>query len=72
MCGGAIVHYCLPRVVIDENRTVARTTLCEDWLRERGVEVVNLDLAECFDMMSDFIRLSPQLWNEDIGRLHVP
>lgn len=72
MCGGAIVHYCLPRVVIGENWTVARTTLCEDWLREKGVEVVNLDLAECFDMMSDFIRLSPQLWNEDIGRLHVP
>ncbi|RLT37858.1 MAG: nucleoside deaminase [Chloroflexi bacterium] len=71
MCGGAIIHYCLPRVVIAENRTVARTTLCEDWLRERGVEVVNLDLAECFDMMADFIRRSPQLWNEDIGRLHV-
>lgn len=72
MCGGAMVRYCLPRVVIGENWTVARTTLCEDWLREKGVEVVNLDLAECFDMMSDFIRLSPQLWNEDIGRLHVP
>ncbi len=71
MCGGAIVHYCLPRVVIAENRTVARTTLCEDWLRERGVEVVNLDLAECFDLMADFIRRFPQLWNEDIGRMHL-
>jgi len=71
MCGGAIVHYGLPRVVIGENRTVAHTTMCEDWLREHGVEVVNLDLAECFDLMADFIRRSPQLWNEDIGRQHV-
>lgn len=71
MCGGAIVHYRLPRVVIGENRTVARTTLCEDWLRGQGVEVVNLDLAECFELMDAFIRRSPELWNEDIGRPHV-
>ena len=67
MCGGTAVLYKLPRVVIGENRTVADTTLCEDWLRSHGLEVVNLDLAECYDLMQTFIREHPEIWNEDIG-----
>jgi cytosine/creatinine deaminase len=67
MCGGTIVHYRLPRVVVGENRTVAETTLCEDWIRSHGIEVLNLDLQECVDMMSEFIHKHPELWYEDIG-----
>ena len=71
MCAGTMILYGIPRVVIGENRTVAHTTLCEDWLRGHGVEVINLDLQECVDLMDEFIRLYPQVWNEDIGREHV-
>ena len=71
MCGGTVVHYSLPRIVIGENETVKNTTLCEDWLRSRGLEVVNLDLLECKGLMADFIRSCPEIWNEDIGRPHV-
>jgi len=39
----------------------------EDYLRSRGVEVVNLDDPECVAMMDEFIAESPELWNEDIG-----
>lgn len=67
MCGGTAVLYKIPRVVIGENRTVAGTTLCEDWLRGHGMEVVNLDLPECYDLMQTFIRRHPEVWNEDIG-----
>lgn len=64
MCTGAILLYGIPRVVIGENRTFLGA---EELLRSRGVEVINLDLQECVDMMADFIAEYPQLWNEDIG-----
>jgi cytosine deaminase len=71
MCGGTMVLYRIPRVVIGENRTVAGTTLCEDWLQSHGLEVVNLDLPECVALMDEFIRQYPHIWNEDIGREHI-
>ena len=71
MCAGTIIHCGIPRVVIGENRTVAQTTYCEDWLRGFGVEVINLDSQECVDLMNAFIQKSPEIWNEDIGRDHV-
>jgi cytosine/creatinine deaminase len=71
MCAGTTLLYRIPRLIIGENRTVAKTTLCEDWLIEHGVEVVNLDMEECVALMDVFIRLHPEIWNEDIGRKHV-
>lgn len=67
MCGGTAVLYKIPRIVIGENRTVAETTLCEDWLRSRGIEIVNLDLDECYELMQTFIQRFPEVWYEDIG-----
>jgi cytosine/creatinine deaminase len=67
MCGGTAVLYKIPRVVVGENRTVASTTLCEDWLRSHGIQVVNLDLQACVDLMNTFIERFPEVWNEDIG-----
>jgi creatinine deaminase len=64
MCTGAMLLYGIPRVVMGENRTFVGA---EDLLRARGVEVVNLDLDECYQMMSEFVAENPSLWNEDIG-----
>jgi cytosine deaminase len=64
MCTGAILLYGIPRVVIGENRTFLGG---EDLLRARGVEVVNLDSAECFELIQGFVREHPEIWNEDIG-----
>jgi cytosine deaminase len=64
MCTGAILLYGIPRVVIGENRTFLGS---EDLLRQRGVEVVVADDAECVAMMTEFIDSNPELWNEDIG-----
>jgi creatinine deaminase len=64
MCTGAILLYGIPRVVIGENRTFMGG---EDLLRSRGVEVVNLDSAECVALMGEFIAAHPDVWNEDIG-----
>jgi creatinine deaminase len=64
MCSGAILLYCIPKVVIGENRTFMGE---EDLLRSRGVSVVVLQDPTCVQLMTDFIRANPKLWNEDIG-----
>jgi len=38
-----------------------------DWLGENGVEVVDLDNAECKELLGRFIAAKPEVWNEDIG-----
>jgi creatinine deaminase len=64
MCTGAILLYGIPRVVIGENRTFLGD---EDLLRLRGVSVEVVQDARCIELMTDFIRTRPELWNEDIG-----
>jgi creatinine deaminase len=64
MCTGAILLYGIPRVVMGENRTFVGG---EDYLRSRGVEVVDIDSDECVELMREFIAAHPEIWNEDIG-----
>ncbi len=64
MCTGTILLYGIPRVVMGENETFVGG---EDYLRARGVEVVNLDSDACKQLMRDFISDHPDIWNEDIG-----
>ena len=64
MCGGTVLLYKIPKVVIGENRTFRGP---EDYLQSRGVEVVVVDNQECRQLMEKFINQHPELWNEDIG-----
>lgn len=64
MCTGAILLYKIPRVIIAENETFKGG---EDYMRARGVEVINLDLPEAKQLMNAFIDQNPECWNEDIG-----
>ncbi len=64
MCSGAILLYKIPKIVIGENRSFQGP---EAYLQARGVELVWLDDAECYQLMQDFIQTDPTLWNEDIG-----
>jgi cytosine deaminase len=64
MCSGAILLYGIPRVVIGESQTFLGE---EELLRSHGVSVQVLQDAECIQLMTEFIRQNPALWNEDIG-----
>ena len=64
MCSGAILLYRIPRVVVGENKTFFGA---EDHLRANGVEVEVVQDPECIQLMKDFIRAKPELWNEDVG-----
>lgn len=63
-CSGLIVQFRIGNVVVGESRTFRGGI---DWLRERGVEVLDLDSAECAGLLAAFIEARPEVWNEDIG-----
>lgn len=64
MCSGAILLYGIPHVIIGENQTFLGE---EELLRSRGVTLEVVQDPRCIELMRDFIRTRPQLWNEDIG-----
>jgi cytosine deaminase len=64
MCSGAALLYGIPKIVIGENQTFQGP---EDYVRSRGVKVEVIDDPECQQLMDDFIKAKPELWNEDIG-----
>jgi cytosine/creatinine deaminase len=66
MCSGTALLYRIPMIVIGENRTFRGP---EDYTRSRGIELVVVDSNVCYELMQDFIKASPQLWNEDIGEV---
>lgn len=66
LCTGAIIQFGIKRVVAGENRTFPGD---EELLKQHGVEVINLDNSECYELMQTFIREKPALWAEDIGEL---
>jgi cytosine/creatinine deaminase len=63
-CCGLIVQFRIGAVVVGESRTFRGGI---DWLRERGVEVIDLDSPECANLLGAYIRQHPEVWNEDIG-----
>jgi cytosine/creatinine deaminase len=63
-CSGLIRQFGFGRVVVGESETFRGGI---DWLRENGVDVVDLDSAECKTLLGGFIAAHPEIWNEDIG-----
>ena len=63
-CSGLVRQFRIGTVVVGESRTFKGGM---DWLRENGVEVIDLDSSECRELLEGFIREKPEIWNEDIG-----
>ena len=64
MCSGAALLYKIPRIVVGENVTFQGP---EAYVRSQGLTVEILNDPTCIQLMRDFIRARPELWNEDIG-----
>ena len=64
LCSGAVVQFGIKKVVAGESVTFAGGP---EFMKEHGVEVVDLNLEECVNLMKDFIDKNKELWNEDIG-----
>lgn len=66
MCAGTIVQFKIPKVIVGESHTFPGA---KEFMQAHGVEVIDLGLTECMEMMQAFIQAHPDLWNEDIGAL---
>ena len=67
MCAGAIILYKIPTVVMGENDTLKGP---EQYLKQNGVKLVNMDLDECKNMIGKYIEKNSELWDEEIERVH--
>ena len=63
-CSGLVRQFGFGRLVVGESATFQGGM---EWLRENGVQVIDLDSAECKALLGGFIRERPEIWNEDIG-----
>ena len=63
-CSGLVVQFQIGTVVVGESRTFQGGI---DWLRERGVKVIDLQSKTCEEMLGEYIAAHPEIWNEDIG-----
>jgi creatinine deaminase len=63
-CSGLVVQFQIGTVIVGESRTFQGGI---DWLRERGVTVIDLDSQECVTLLTTFIKAHPAVWDEDIG-----
>jgi creatinine deaminase len=63
-CSGLVRQFGFGTVVVGESRNFQGGV---DWLRSLGVEVVDLDSAECVALLKAYTQANPEVWNEDIG-----
>lgn len=63
-CSGLIRQFNIGTVVVGESQNFQGHL---DWLREAGVNIIELHDAKCAALMQRFIKESPQIWFEDIG-----
>jgi cytosine deaminase len=63
-CSGLVRQFGFGTVVVGESVNFAGGL---DWLREAGVNVVDMGSPELIEMMAGFIRDQAGIWNEDIG-----
>ncbi len=63
-CSGLVRQFGIGTVIVGESVNFRGGI---DWLRENGITVVDLDNAECKEMLAAYIAANPEVWNEDIG-----
>jgi len=63
-CSGLVRQFGFRTVIVGESVNFSGG---EHWLRELGVQVIDLADPECIAMMREYIAANPAVWNEDIG-----
>jgi cytosine/creatinine deaminase len=64
-CSGLVRQFGFGTVVVGESKNFQGGI---DWLRSFGVNVIDLNSAECISLLGGYIRANPAIWNEDIGQ----
>ena len=63
-CCGLIIQFKIGKVVIGESINFQGGN---DWLKEKGVKVLDLNSRVCINMLASYIEKNPEIWKEDIG-----
>lgn len=63
-CCGLVRQFKIGTVVVGESVNFVGGV---DWLRENGVAVIELNSAECIELLAAYIAAHPEIWHEDIG-----
>jgi cytosine deaminase len=63
-CSGLVRQFRIGTLVVGDSRTFQGGLA---WLRENGAEVIDLDNADCRELLAGYIAAHPEVWNEDIG-----
>lgn len=64
-CSGLIRQFGIATVVVGESVNFEGGI---SWLRENGVEVIDLGSEECMDLLAQYVKAHPEVWSEDIGQ----
>jgi creatinine deaminase len=64
-CSGLIRQFRIGTVVVGESQNFHGG---HDWVAQHGTHVVELEDAECTQILGAFIAEHPELWHEDIGQ----
>ncbi len=63
-CSGLVRQFNIGKVIVGESKNFDGGI---DWLRENGIEVIDLNSNECIEMLKNYTDANPEIWNEDIG-----
>jgi cytosine/creatinine deaminase len=63
-CSGLVRQFGFDTVVVGESRNFQGGV---EWLKSLGVNLIDLDSEECVNLLREYIRANPAVWNEDIG-----
>jgi N-acetylglutamate synthase-like GNAT family acetyltransferase len=67
LCAGAVVQFGIKKVVVGEARSAPAAL---EFMRSHGIEVVDLDVAECREMMEQYVAKNRVLWEQFLGELN--
>jgi creatinine deaminase len=63
-CSGLIRQFGIGTVIVGESLNFQGGI---DWLRESGIEVIDLHSGECIELLAQYVKKHPEVWKEDIG-----
>jgi cytosine/creatinine deaminase len=63
-CSGLVRQFRIGTLIVGESVNFRGGI---DWLRENGIEVIDLRSDDCIHLLATYIGEHPEIWNEDIG-----
>jgi cytosine/creatinine deaminase len=64
-CSGLVRQFGFNTVIVGESQNFQGGVA---WLRELGINVIDLNSPECITLLAEYIKKNPAIWHEDIGQ----